>query len=133
MNEELAKEENRNIKITHLSSTINKELTRKDSKYLTAYGKCSFSPYCQVNYIFRVKEKNVVDKKVSILVEIANFHDHDTQDKDVKQMKNGENYKKFEKINRKRASPNNQLCIENSNYKRKYVYFNLFRNQYHSN
>ena len=96
LNDELSKEENRNIKITHLSSTINHELTRKDSKYLTAYGKCSFSPFCQVNYIFRVKDKVVVDNKVGISIEIKNSHDHDTQDKNIKKLKN-ENFHKAEK------------------------------------
>ena len=106
LNDELAKEENRNIKITHLSSTINQELTRKDSKYLTAYGKCSFSPFCQVNYIFRVKEKIVDDNKVAISVEISNYHDHDTQDKDIKKLKNGG----VQKTEKKKKSPSVSKC-----------------------
>jgi len=102
LNDELSKEENRNIKITHLSSTINQELARKDSKYLTAYGKCSFSPFCQVNYIFRVKDKLVVNNKVGISIEIKNTHDHDTQNKEIKKLKN-ENFQKSQKDSSKPA------------------------------
>ena len=91
LSEELAREEARFVKITHLSSTINLEPTRKDSKYLTASGKCSYSPTCQVTYIFRVKHKLVVDNAVSVYVEITNSHDHDSLIKPSKKVAKSEN------------------------------------------
>ena len=91
LNEELANEEKLKIKITHLSSTINKEPTRKDSQYLTAYGRCTFSPTCRVNYIFRVKKKLVINNQIEILIEITNSHDHDTLNTDEIPCKNVKN------------------------------------------
>ena len=76
LNEEVSAAERLDIKIQHLSSTITEQLSRKDSKFLIAYAKCAYNPTCQVNYIFRVKEKVIVDDCVDISIEITNFHNH---------------------------------------------------------
>jgi hypothetical protein len=77
LNAEMSKLENDiDVKIQHLSSTITENFSRKDSKFLIAYAKCAFNATCQVNYIFRVKEKVVVNNLVEISVEITNIHNH---------------------------------------------------------
>ena len=77
LNKEMSELENLDVKIQHLSSTITENFSRKDSKFLIAYAKCAYNATCQVNYIFRVKEKIVVNDLVQIHVEITNFHNHD--------------------------------------------------------
>jgi len=77
LNAEMSKLENDiDVKIQHLSSTITENFSRKDSKFLIAYAKCALNATCQVNYIFRVKEKVVVNNLIEISVEITNVHNH---------------------------------------------------------
>jgi hypothetical protein len=85
LNKEMSELENIDAKIQHLSSTISENFTRKDSKFLIAYAKCAYNATCQVNYIFRVKERVIVNNMVDIYVEITNFHNHDRKSNQSKE------------------------------------------------
>ena len=69
----------RNIRIQHQSSKIFEKEKRKDSSFLTAYARCSFTKDCQVKYVFNIKTRPPSNQDYyKINVRITNQHNHDS-------------------------------------------------------
>ena len=69
--------ERHKVKLTHISSAINLRKLRGDTKFLTAYAKCTFNSKCPSTYNILVKEK-IYDDDDNIQVSILrnNAHNH---------------------------------------------------------
>ena len=72
------------IKLTHLSSTINDKMLRQDTKYLTAFAKCSYNNKCTATYSFTVKELDYSDGKQQIQIVRTNPHNHNDRTCNIK-------------------------------------------------
>ena len=69
--------EQKTVKLTHLSSTVNLKKIRADTKYLAAHAKCSINTQCKTTYNIVVKERTLIEDKISITIQRNNNHNHD--------------------------------------------------------
>jgi hypothetical protein len=71
-------------KLTHLSSLVNLKKLRADTKFLSAYAKCSFNKQCKSTYHLLVVEKIYsMEEKIEITIKRTNDHNHQDNNQNI--------------------------------------------------